>query len=337
MALGIEGVRVGTWQSPRQVSGCTVILPPPDTLGAVAVRGSAPGTREALALGANGHVQVCHGVVLSGSSAYGLAVADGVMRWLEERGTGYQVGPGLVPIVGGAILLDGGVLEPDERPGADEGRLACDQATEDDPEEGAVGAGTGASIAKVAGIEHGWRGGQGLAVRSAAGITVGAIVANNAVGELIDDDGTWIARARVDETTPRYPEVGLDRHRATDGEPDAEDVRAASVDGNGDGGGPSANTVIGCVVTDATLTKAEAVRVADLAHGGIARAVRPAHTRADGDALFCLATGRAEADPGTGVLVDLVAHLAVEAVAEASRRGPLAARGAHGLPGLADA
>jgi L-aminopeptidase/D-esterase-like protein len=329
MALGIDGLRIGTWTSPDAVTGCTVVLPPDGTLGAIAVRGAAPGTREAAALGPDGHVEVCHGVVLSGSSAYGLAVADGVMRWLEEQGRGYPVGDGLVPIVGAAIVLDGGVLAPDQRPGPQEGRRACEQATADDPPEGSIGVGAGCSVAKVGGLEHGWRSGQGIAVRRVAGVTVGAIVANNAVGEVVDDDGTWIARARIPDDAPRYPEVGIVRP-STSSSSDAEASEAPTERP----AGPTGNTVIGCIVTDARLTKAQAYRVADLGHSGIVRALRPAHTQADGDALFCLATG--SADVTLDAPVDLVAHLAAEAVAEASRRGPLAARGGHGLPGLAD-
>jgi L-aminopeptidase/D-esterase-like protein len=149
-------------------------------------------------------------------------------------------------------------------------------------------------------------------------VTVGVVVANNAVGEVIDDDGTWVARARVPDDAPRYPTSGEAR------------PRAPGSGGSPPPGGPTGNTVIGCIVTDARLGKRDAVRVADLAHGGVARAVRPAHTEADGDALFCLATGRVEAH------VDLVAYLAAEAVAQAVRRGTRAAVGRGSLPGLAD-
>jgi L-aminopeptidase/D-esterase-like protein len=342
MALGVEGVRVGTWTSPNRVSGCTVVLPPEGTVGALAVRGAAPGTREAAALGAFGKVEVCHGVVLSGGSAFGLATADGVMRWLEERGVGYPVARARVPIVGGAIVLDAGVAEPDERPDADAGRAACDAAADDDPAEGGVGVGTGCSVAKVAGLDHAWRGGQGIAVVEAAGVRVGVLVANNAVGEVVDDDGTWIARARVGDEVGRYPLVDLPppptaepaTTAAADRETQAAGTAGTAEGADATGAGPTTNTVIGCIVTDASLSKLEAHRVADLAHAGISRAVRPAHTRADGDALFCLATGTAT--PEVAAPGDLVAHLAAEAVAIAARRGPLAATGAHGLPGLAD-
>lgn len=321
MALGLDDVRVGTWTAPSGGSGCTVVVPPRGTLGAIAVRGAAPGTRESAALGVHGKLTVCHAVVLSGGSAYGLATADGVMRRLEDDGVGYPVGDALVPIVGAAIVLDGSVVDRASRPDAAAGAHAYDAASTDDPAEGGVGVGAGCTVAKVAGLEHAWRGGQGIAVRRAGGVTVGAIVANNAVGEVVDDDGTWVARARVADDAPRFPyttDVFGPARPAPGGS--REDVEI----------GPTGNTAIGVIVTDARLDKRGAHRVADLGHSGLARALRPAHTEADGDALFCLATGRVDAP------LDLVAHLAAEAVAEAARRGPRAATGRGGLPGLAD-
>ena len=328
MALGLPDVRVGLWTHPEVPTGCTVVLPPEGTVGAVAVRGAAPGTREAAALGPFGKVAVCHGVVLSGGSAYGLAAADGVMRWLEEQGIGYETRIARVPIVGAAIVLDLGVAVPDARPDAAAGRAACDAATTDDPEEGAVGAAAGTSVAKVGGLEHAWRGGQGIAVRRAGDLVVGALVVNNAVGEVVGEDGSLVAASRAPAGAPRYP---VDRDALVD-------------DAAPHGEGPSTNTVIGCIVTNARLDKLQVHRVADLGHTGIARALRPAHTVMDGDALFALATGTIDAP------LDRVTALAADAVAEACRRGPLEARslgplagflpgGADfpGIPGLADA
>ena len=319
MALGVAGVRIGTWTASSGVAGCTVVLPPEGSLGAVAVRGGAPGTREAAALGPMGKVNVCHGIVLSGGSAYGLAAADGVVRWLEARGVGYPVAGAVVPIVGAAIVLDASVLDPDDRPDAEAGIAACDAAVDADPREGGVGVGAGCTVAKVAGLGAAWRSGQGIAIRSAAGVTVGAVVANNAVGEVVGEDGRWLLRARVPDDAPRFPTHGGDLLAPPTAEPTEEGSD-----------GPAANTVIGCIVTDARLTKRDAFRVADLGHSGIARALRPAHTESDGDALFCLATGQVETN------VDLVAHLAAEAVAVAVRRGAATATSRHGLPGLAD-
>lgn len=314
MALGLGNVAVGTWTSPAGPCGCTVVLPPPGTVGSVAVRGASPGTREAVALGPQGRVSVCHGVVLAGGSAYGLAAADGVMRWLETQGRGHPVGEAVVPIVGAAIILDAGVADPALRPDAAAGWAAAASSTTDDPEQGSVGAGAGATVAKVGGLEHAWRSGQGIHVVEHGDLVVGAIVVNNAVGEVVDDVGEVLVGTRSDDDGPHFPYAPFLRpapHDAADG-------------------GPTANTVIGCIVTNAVLDKAAVHRVADLGHGGIVRAVRPAHTSFDGDALFALATGEVDAS------VDLVAHLAVEAVAGATRRGPLAARAGHGLPAVRD-
>jgi L-aminopeptidase/D-esterase-like protein len=327
MALGLEGLRIGTWTAPSGSSGCTVVLPPEGAVGAVAVRGAAPGTREAAALGPSGKVSTCHAVVLSGGSAFGLATADGAVRWCEEHGIGHPVSIARVPIVGAAIILDAAVADPASRPDAEAGYAACESAVEEDPPEGGVGVGAGCTIAKVGGLEHAWRGGQGISVQRAAGVTVGAIVANNAVGELRGDDGAWIARARIPDDAPRYPTHG---GTLLGGPHDTPDGAVDAPGGPREVEGPTGNTVIGAVVTDAALSRRDAHRVADLAHTGIARAVWPAHTDSDGDALFCVATGRVTAT------VDLVSYLAAAAVADAVRRGPMAATGREGLPGLAD-
>lgn len=347
MALGIDGLRIGTWTHDEVPTGCTVVLPPEGTLGAIAVRGQSPGTREAAALGPSGKLTVLHGVVLSGGSAYGLATADGVVRWLEEQGIGYPVGErALVPIVGAAIVLDLSVGVVGGRPDAEAGRAACAAATTDDPAEGSVGAGTGCTVAKVGGLEHAWRGGQGIAVERAPtdgdgpDLVVGALVVNNAVGEVLGPDAAPLVTSRAPADVPRWPaetdeKLGASASGSTAGSPAHAD---AGNDGR-DPQGPSGNTVIGVVVTNARLDKTQAHRVADLAHTGVARAVEPAHTSVDGDALFCLATGEVEAS------VDRVALLAARAVATAARRGPLAAHDlelpgegpfAGSLPGWAD-
>ncbi|HEX9889298.1 MAG TPA: P1 family peptidase [Nitriliruptorales bacterium] len=306
MALGLDDLRVGLWTHPDVPTGCTVILPPDGSLGAIAVGGSSPGTREAITLSGRGKVEVCHGIVLSGGSAYGLATADGVVSYLEEQGVGYPVGDSgaIVPIVGAAILLDASVAVRRGRPDAEAGYAACRAATTGEPAEGAFGAGAGCSVAKIGGLEHAWRGGQGIAVRRYGELVVGALVANNALGEVVAADGTPVLASRAPGATTRYPFADLQA--------------------------PDANTVIGCIVTNARLTKHAAERVAELGHTGVARAVRPAHTLYDGDALFCLATGRVDASS------DVVAHLAIEAVEEATRRGPLHATSLDGLPGHAD-
>lgn len=354
MALGLDDVRVGTWTHDEVPTGCTVVLPPEGALGAMAVRGESPGTREAAALGPFGKLTVLHGVVLAGGSAYGLAAADGAVQWLEEQGIGYPIGEhAIVPIVGAAIVLDLSVGIPGGRPDAAAGRAACRAASSDDPVEGAVGAGAGCTVAKIGGLEHAWRGGQGIAVERADDLVVGALVVNNAVGEILDEQGSPLIRSRAPADVPRWPSETDQRLGPSAGavhgegpngkDPSGED--ASGLDPTGDhpesldeGAGPAGNTVIGVVVTNARLDKSQAHRVADLAHSGVARTVDPCHTSVDGDALFCIATGRVEAS------VDRVAQLAARAVATATRRGPMAAAGvdvpagpfAGRIPGFAD-
>lgn len=325
MALGLDDLRVGTWTSPAGPSGCTVVLPPEGTVGAIAVRGQAPGTREAAALGPAGKVSVCHAVVLAGGSAFGLAAADGVMRWLEARGIGYPLPTGVVPIVGAAIVLDQAATDPAARPDAASGWAACQVAGTDDPGEGSVGAGRGVTVAKVGGIGHAWRSGQGVAVRRHGELVVGALVVNNAVGEVVGDAGEVLVGSRAPADLSRFPADPVALYRGLE-----TPWQDAAVPDGGLEGGPTANTVIGCVVTNARLTKLDTHRMADLAHDGIALAVRPAHTSLDGDALFGLAVPRVDAT------LDHVAHLAVEAVAEAARRGALLATSGFGLPGRGD-
>lgn len=303
MALGIEGIRVGCWTDERHHTGCTVVLPPAGSQGVIAVRGGAPGTREAAALGPNGNVTECHAVVLSGGSAFGLATADGVVHWCAEQGIGYPTPAARVPIVGAAIVFDlRDATAP--RPGPDAGRAACEAATADDPSEGSVGVGAGCTVGKTAGLRWGSKGGQGCAVVRAGGVTVGAIMAVNALGDVLDEHGQVLAGSRAPAGAPRFPAT-----------PRAEVL----------GGSAPEHTVIGCVVTDARLSKPAAARAADLAHTGIARAVTPAHTTIDGDALFLLSTQQVEAN------LDLVADLAAQAVAGAIRS---AVRHATGMPGF---
>lgn len=306
MALGLEDVAVGTWTTPLGASGCTVILPPAGTVGSIAIRGQAPGTREAACLAPECSVQHVDAIVLSGGSAFGLATADGVMLALEAQGRGHPVPGGRVPIVAAAIILDGAATDPSGRPDAAAGWAAVGSATTGEVEEGRIGAGAGATVAKVGGIGHARPGGQGVAILRHGDLAVAALVVNNAVGEVVGEDGSVLVASAAPAGTSRWPQDpgallrGLDP-ALPDLTPDARH-----------------NTVIGCIVTNAALSKPQAHRVADLGHDGLARSVRPAHTSMDGDALFALATGSVDAE------LDLVAHLAVEAVAQAARRGPVA-------------
>ena len=312
MALGVEGVRVGMWTDSEHDTGCTVILPPARTVGGIAVRGGAPGTREAAILGPATPNEACHAVALCGSSLFGLRAADGVVDWCEAHGIGLDLAVGRFPIVGAAVVLD--IHRRDmRRIDRDAGWAACEAATADEPANGSVGVGTGCTVGKEAGFAWASKGGQGSAVRRSGGVTVGALVAVNALGSVLGEDGRVIAGCRAPDERPRYPHAPMSILRAG-GESDCAD----------DAGSVS-NTVIGCVVTNARLRKPDVCRVADLGHTGIARAVSPAHTSLDGDALFALATGEVEAS------VDLVAELAAQAVAEAVRQG---VRHAQAMPGI---
>ena len=280
--------------------------------GGIAVRGGAPGTREAAILGPATPNESCHAVVLCGSSLFGLRAADGVVDWCEAQCIGLDLAVGRFPIVGAAVVLD--IRGPDmRRIDREAGWAACEAATAGKPANGSVGVGTGCTVGKEAGLEWASKGGQGTAVRRSSGVTVGALVAVNALGSVLSEDGRVIAGSRAPADHPRYPHAPMSI------------VRAPGDDGTRDDAGGISNTVIGCVVTNARLRKPGVCRVADLAHTGIARAVSPAHTSLDGDALFALATGEVETS------VDLVAELAAQAVAEAVRQG---VRHAQGMPGF---
>jgi L-aminopeptidase/D-esterase-like protein len=261
----VDGISVGHWTDAVGRTGCTVVLCPPGTVGSGEVRGGAPGTRETDLLRPGMLVGEVHAVLLTGGSAFGLAAADGVVRWLEERGVGFDTGVARVPIVPAAVLFDLGVGDPSARPGSSEGYSACDAAGERF-EEGAVGAGTGATVAKIHGPDRAVPGGLGSASVADGGVTVAALAAVNAMGEVVDDDGNVIAGARAGESE-------------TEAEPPL----------------PGMSTTIAVVATNAALTKERANLLAIAAHDGLARAVRPAHTMRDGDTVFTLATGEADA------------------------------------------
>lgn len=282
----VPGIRVGHFTDRTGLTGCTVVLCPERTTGSGEVRGGAPATRETDLLRPGMLVEHVHAVLLTGGSAFGLAAADGVVRYLEERGIGFDAGVALVPIVPAAALFDLAVGDPKARPGPSEGYAACDAAGEA-VEEGSVGAGTGATVAKIHGPHRAAKGGIGSASLERDGAIVGALFAVNAVGEIVDDDGETIAGARP-------------------GEGDGGDEPVAP---------PFGNTTIGIVATNAKLSKERAHLLAQASHEGLSRAIRPSHTIYDGDTVFALATGEIEAPQA------LLEELAVQVVAEAIRRG----------------
>jgi len=254
----VEGIRVGHWTDPVGRTGCTVVLCPPGTVGSGEVRGGAPGTRETDLLRPGMLVHEVNAVLVTGGSAFGLAAADGVMRWLEERSMGYETRAGKVPIVPAAVLFDLAVGDPAARPGPEQGYAACEAASTD-VAEGKVGAGTGATVAGQTAD-----GGIGTTALSEGGLIVGALAAVNAFGEITDDDGTVIVGGLSEDEIENLPRGPL-------------------------------NTTIAVVATNARLSRERAHLLAIAAHDGLARAVRPAHTMWDGDTVFTLATGTIEA------------------------------------------
>jgi L-aminopeptidase/D-esterase-like protein len=284
-----QGITVGHWSDPVGRTGCTVVLAPGGAVSGVDVRGAAPTTLGTEALRPGRLVERAHAVLLTGGSAFGLAAADGVMRYLEQQGVGYEMAGIHVPIVAGAVIFDLIEGDPSARPDAGSGYEACRAAT-DAPAVGTIGAGTGATVAKAGDRSEARPGGVGIAGSQIGDARVGAVMVSNSVGGIWDDE----------------------RH---------EWVVPLSAWEGGRGLHPGANTAIGVVATDARLTKEQANRLATVAHDGIARAIRPAHTMYDGDALFCLATGIADAP------YDAVEVLAAQVVARAIASGVRAAQG----------
>jgi L-aminopeptidase/D-esterase-like protein len=272
----IAGVRVGHWSDPEALTGCTAILLPEGATASGEVRGGAPATREYELLAPERTVEAVDALVLAGGSAFGLAACDGVVRWLEEHGRGFPTPAGRVPIVVGAALFDLAVGDASVRPGPEEGYAACEAAREGEPETGRVGAGTGATVGKWLGPEHTRPGGLGAALEEAEGFEVAAIVAVNAIGDL---------RERAPATVP------------------------APVLPNS----PFESTTIGAILTNARLSKRDCLLVAQSGHDGLARALEPAHTAFDGDALAAASCGDRDAN------ADHVRLLAARAVESAVR------------------
>ena len=303
----VTGIEVGHDSDTRRPTGCTVVLARAGAVGGVDVRGAAPGTRETDLLAPGNLVQRVHAVLLAGGSAWGLDAAGGVMRWLEQRGIGLDTGHGLVPIVPAAVIFDLGVGDGRIRPDAEAGYRACAAASRDAPAQGNVGAGSGALVGKLLGAERAMKGGVGTASVSAAGHTVGALIVCNAVGDVLDPaSGRLLAGAR-----------------SADGST-LQDTRQALLQGlQARHALAGKNTTIGVIATDAVLDKAQAQRLAQVAHDGLARSINPVHTQLDGDTLFALGTGTS----GRPADMLLLATLAAEATARAVVNAVHAARG----------
>jgi len=303
----VPGIKVGHHTLTERPTGCTVILAEAGATAGVDVRGSAPGTRETDLLNPVNTVQMVHAIVLSGGSAFGLDAASGVMKYLDEKNIGFRVGQVVVPIVPAAILYDLGIGDSKIRPTADCGYQAARDAAATPVTEGNVGAGAGATVGKTAGGNRAMKGGLGsAALRMPDGLIVAAIVAVNAVGDVIDPaTGLVIAGTRTADGR---------------GLADARKLLRSGALQQGRGGRAGANTTIGVVATNARLTKTEATKVAQMAHDGFARTISPSHTPNDGDAIFALATGGQAGNADVGMIGSLAAEAMADAVVRAVRQ-----------------
>jgi len=315
----VPGIKVGHYTDRDGITGCTVVLCEGGAVGGVDVRGSAPGTRETDLLRPVNLVQEVNAVLLTGGSAYGLDAATGVMRWLEEQGSGFNVGVGVVPIVPAAVLFDLTIGDPKARPDSTAGYQAC-QAADDGPvAEGCVGAGTGATVGKLLGPKFATKSGLGTAsVKIGKGITVAALVAVNAFGDVVDPDGGGILAGT------RNP---IGRGFA--------DTAKRMKGGLGQTISSLSNTTLAVVATSGYLTKEGANKMAQMAHDGLARSIRPIHTMFDGDTVFALATGK-RPKRGDGVDPTVVGAAAAEVLAQAVVRAVQEAESLGGIPAVRD-
>ncbi|MCP4429016.1 MAG: P1 family peptidase [Chloroflexi bacterium] len=308
----VSGLKVGHWTNLEAATGCTVVLCPDGAVAGVDVRGTAPGTRETDLLDPVCMVEQVHAILIGGGSAFGLAAADGVMRWLEEHDYGFDVGVAKVPIVPAAILFDLPLGRADVRPDAAAGYAACEAATDGPVPEGNVGAGTGASVGKAMGFKQATKSGLGTAGKKiSGGVVVAALVAVNAFGDVYDP-----ARQQIIAGT-RSPGGGF-----VDTLKFAESMVGQTIAKLSKG----TNTTLAVVSTNVKLTKSGATKVAQMAQDGLARTIRPAHTHFDGDTIFALSCGDKQAD------LSLVGALAADVLAEAVISATMAAEPLGGLP-----
>lgn len=308
----LDGFLLGHWTDSTNGTGCTVLRCPPRTVASCEVRGSSPGSRELVLLNIDKKTEEVHAVVLTGGSAYGLAAADGVAQWLERQGTGYRTPWGIVPIVPAAVVFDLNVGSFDVRPGPKEGAWACEAARPTVAVQGNVGAGTGATVGKWSGIEGRMKGGFGIAEWHDGDLCVQALAVANAVGDVIDHDGSIIAGARASqggfaaELSPLRP---FERGKVLD----------------------RTNTTLAVLLTNAGLSKVQCFRLAQRMHDGMSRAVVPVHTSFDGDTTFALSAGVIAAD------IDLLGECAAQLTSEAIRSAVRHASEAFGIPAASSA
>ncbi|RCW72636.1 P1 family peptidase [Pseudorhodoferax soli] len=317
----VDGIAVGHFTDPRRPTGCSVVLARGGAVAGVDVRGAAPGTRETDLLAPSNLVERVHAVMLAGGSAFGLAAADGAMRWLEEQGVGLDVGFATVPLVPAAVLFDLPLGDARIRPDAAAGYAACAAATREAPAQGNVGAGAGAMVGKVFGAARAMKGAIGTASVRVNGVTVGALVVANPLGDVVDPaTGRVIAGARTVDGRAL-----LDTRRALLAGEAPRPILAGT------------NTTLAVIATDAAITKAQAHRLAQAGHDGLARTINPVHTMSDGDTVFALATGLATApSPGMMVLATMAAEAVARAVLQAVWAAEAVSVGALQLPAARD-
>jgi L-aminopeptidase/D-esterase-like protein len=309
----VPGVLVGHATDLEALTGCTAVLfeDPEGAIVGVDVRGSSPGTRQTDRLGPHGTVRKTHALLLTGGSAFGLAAAEGVVSYLEESGIGLDIGVTRIPLVSAAVLFDLLVGDPTVRPDLTMGYEAAASAKSGDFAQGSVGAGTGATVGKVLGMERSMKGGVGsVSIRLDRGLVVAALAAVNAFGDVRDPrTGRVIAGPRHDDgtlgDTVELLQEAASRHRWE-------------------------NTTLGIVATNAHLTKSGANKVAQMAHDGFARVIEPVHTTIDGDVAFAVSAGDVEAE------TDVVGAWGARAMQEAILRAVRTAKGVPGIPSLSE-
>jgi L-aminopeptidase/D-esterase-like protein len=295
----IEGIKIGNAESQSAATGCTVVLCEKGAIAGVDIRGGSPGTRETVLLNPVNMIQQVHAVFLSGGSAYGLDAASGIMEYLEERNIGFDVGLTKVPIVSGAVLFDLNIGDYKVRPDKKMGYTACVNAENDIFTEGNTGAGCGATIGKILGAKYAMKGGLGAYAIQIGDLKVGAVVAVNCLGDVVDPITNKIlagAFSRDQKTFISTEEFMIKNY----------DHMSNVFSGN---------TTIGAVITNASLTKSEMNKVASMAHNGFGRVIRPSHTMYDGDTIFALSTGKIEAD------INVVGLLAANVIEQAVING----------------
>ncbi len=314
----IEGIKVGHAQDEQGLTGCTVILCEDGAVGGMDQRGNATSSRQVDAMRPSHIVEKVHGVMLAGGSAFGLDTASGAMRYLEEKGIGFEYGPARIPTVPTAILFDLRLSGDTARPDAEMGYQACLNASNTAPAEGNHGAGSGATVGKILGMKRAMKSGIGTAaIEIGEGVIVGAIVAVNAFGDVVDPaSGEIVAGARSNEGDALFADT-LKVMRELVGQKLTERMS-------------DDNTVIGVVATNAEFNKIEVTKLAQMSQNGVVRTIRPAHTTGDGDTMFALATGQVKAE------VNIVGAYAAQVVSEAILRAVRAAESVGDLPAVRD-